>query len=189
MRRKLDSLISKIDFHKSQLEAARLELERLKTEEMNALEAQKRLQKVAESVQAEAHSGLASVVTGSLKSVFGAGCYDLKIHFEQRRGKTEARLALHDSQGRDIGDPLESTGHGYVDICAFALRMAGMVLKTPKVRRLFVADEPFRAVSKGYRPRVRRMIEELASELGVQVILVTHDPELVCGNVFDLKDE
>ncbi len=189
MRARLDRALARKAHHEEQFALAQAGLIRLEQAEKDALEAQKRLQGIAEGVQAQAHSGLAKVATGSLKSVFGPDCYELKIHFEQKRGRTEARLALHDSQGRDIGDPLDSTGHGYIDVASWAMRIAAMVLKRDRVRRLFVADEPFRAVSRGYRPRVRKMIEELASELGVQVLLVTHDPELVCGEVIDLGEE
>lgn len=188
-RSRLDRALARKAHHAEQLALAEADLARSARAEEDALEAQRRLQGVAEGVQSQAHSGLAGVATGCLKSVFGGDCYELRIHFEQKRGRTEARLALHDSRGRDIGDPLDSTGHGYIDVASWAMRVAAMVLKRDRVRRLFVADEPFRAVSRNHRPRVRRAVEELAVELGVQVVLVTHDPELVCGDVIDLGEE
>ncbi|GAH03868.1 unnamed protein product [marine sediment metagenome] len=49
-----------------------------------------------------------------------------------------------------------------------------------------ILDEPFRFVSKGYRPAVREMMKTLAEEAGCQFILVTHDPELCAGKVVEL---
>lgn len=118
--------------------------------------------------------------------MFGPDCPRLGIEVEQKRNRTEARLCLYDSGGEALGDPLDSTGHGHVDVAAFALRMASMVMARPRVRRLFVADEPFRAVDRHRRPRVRALIESLAEELGVQILMVTHDRELVTGSVIDL---
>ncbi|MES2472602.1 MAG: glycosyltransferase, partial [Pseudomonadota bacterium] len=43
--------------------------------------------------------------------------------------------------------------------------------------RAMILDEPFRFVSEGYRERVALLLEDLATEIGIQFILVTHDPE------------
>lgn len=189
LRRKLDLLHARKVLHASELARAESDVLLHSKALEDAQEAQQRLQELASRTQQAAHEGLAGVATRSLKAVFGKEAYSFRIDFEQKRGRTEAKLILADSRGRDIGDPLESTGHGYVDVGAFALRLAAMILRRPPVRRLFVADEPFRAVDRKRRPAVRKLIEALAGELGVQIVLVTHDPELVCGDVIDLEEE
>lgn len=146
------------------------------------------MQRLAAAAQTAGQEKLAGVATRSLEAVFGRNTYRFAIELEQKRNRTEARLCLYDRRGNLLGDPLESTGHGYVDVAAFALRMAAMVMARPRVRRLFVADEPFRAVDRSKRGRVRSLVESLAAELGVQVLLVTHDPELVTGGVIDLGE-
>jgi len=47
-------------------------------------------------------------------------------------------------------------------------------------------DEPFRFVSESYRPRIKAVVENLAEKMGIQILLVTHAPELVAGKVIEL---
>ena len=149
------------------------------------LEAQRLVQAVAEQVQQQAHRQIASVVTRCLKSVFGEDAYEFRINFERKRGKTEARL-LFTRDGLDV-DPLEAAGGGVVDVAAFALRLACLCLSLPRKRKLLVLDEPFRFVSREYRPHVRELLLTLAKEMQVQIIMVTHAEELVCGRVVELS--
>jgi len=147
------------------------------------LAAQKILQEVAQNVQERAHQQIAEIVSKCLATVF-EDPYTFRIIFEKKRGKTEARLAfmrgLEEFSPRDVGG-------GVVDVAAFALRLACMLLTRPPVRRVLIADEPFRFLSQQYRPRMRHLLETLAKDMGVQFILVTHAPDLVIGNVIDLE--
>jgi len=135
---------------------------------------------VASMVQQSATAQVASVVTKCLQAVF-EDPYEFEIVFEQKRGKTEARLVfVRDGQTLD---PLGASGGGVVDVAAFALRLASLALSRPACRRLVVMDEPFRFVSKQYRPRLRDMLTALADEMGFQFVFVTHIPELAVGHV------
>lgn len=149
-----------------------------------AVQAQKLLQGVAEAVQQQAHQQIAAVVTRCLEAVFGEDAYEFVIQFEQKRGKTEAQL-LFRRDGLCV-DPTSSAGGGVVDTASFALRLACLILSRPAKRRLLVLDEPFRFLSREYRPAVRELLLTLAKELGVQIIMVTHSTELVCGKVVEL---
>ncbi len=147
-------------------------------------EAQCLIQEVAERVQTETHSKIASVVTTCLKSVFGKGCYEFKIIFEKKRGKTEARLVFL-REGIEI-DPLTSSGGGIVDLASFALRVACLVLSTPEKRRLLALDEPMKYLSKEFRPAFARLLETLSEELELQILLITHDLEFQVGEVIEI---
>ena len=149
----------------------------------DAEEAQKVLQLVAQTVQQQAHDKIAGVVTRCLAAVF-EDPYELKVLFEQKRGRTEARLIFM-REGKEI-DPMSASGGGAVDVAAFALRLSCIMLSKPKLRRVMILDEPFRFVSVKYRERVRQMLESLSDDLGVQFIMVTHMPELRTGTVIEL---
>lgn len=142
--------------------------------------AQAILQDVAQAVQQEAHQQIAGVVSRCLAQVFD-NPYEFDIIFDRKRGRTEARLVFRRG-GLEV-DPLTASGGGVVDVAAFALRLACLVLSRPQVRPLVVLDEPFKFVSAQYRDRVRSMLEQLADDMGVQFLMVTHIPELVCGHV------
>lgn len=147
-------------------------------------DAQEVLQHLAQAVQQQAHQKIAEVVSSCLRTVFGDDAYQFEIQFERKRGKTEAHLRfLRD--GMDL-DPLASTGGGTVDVAAFALRAACLVLHRPRLSPVLVIDEGFKFVSAEYRENVRLMLEALADDLGLQIIQVTHIQEFEIGKVIEL---
>jgi hypothetical protein len=159
------------------LDAAVVQGERLQ-------EAQIILQTVTQAIQQQVHEKISGVVSKCLEAVFEEP-YTFRIVFEQKRGRTEARLVFLRA-GQEL-DPMTAAGGGVVDVTAFALRLACLVLAKPTLRRLVILDEPFKFVSAAYRGRVRTMLETLADELKVQFIMVTHIPELQTGTVVDLS--
>lgn len=147
-------------------------------------DAQKAIQAVSASCQDKAHVRIASVVTRCLEAVFGADSYTFRIVFDRKRGKTEARLVF--VKGGEEIDPLTAAGGGVVEVAALALRLACLVLSRPKRRMLLVLDEPLVHLSEEYRENVGQMLLTLSKEMGVQVIMVTHVPELAVGKRVEL---
>lgn len=141
------------------------------------------IQSVAQVVQTKVHNQLGGVVTRCLEAVFDDP-YEFKLLFEQKRGRTEARLAFV-RDGVQV-DPLTASGGGVVDVAGFALRLACLMLTRPRMRPLVVLDEPFRFVSVEYRQRIRELLEGLADDLGIQFIMVTHMEDLKIGEVISL---
>lgn len=138
---------------------------------------------VAEKIQTQVHQRVAGLVTQCLRTVFDDP-YTFDIRFERKRGKTEARL-IFSREDLEV-DPLTAAGGGVVDVAAFGLRLACLVLQKPPVRRVLILDEPFRFVSVEYRDRVGQLLEDLSEELEVQIIMVTHMEELTRGTVISL---
>ena len=145
--------------------------------------AQEVLQLIAQAVQQKAHERIAGVVSSCLSAVFDDP-YEFKIEFERKRGRTEATLRF--CRGGLIVDPLTASGGGVVDVAAFALRAACLMLHRPRLSRLIVLDEPFRFVSAEYQSNVRSMLEELSADLKLQIIFVTHNESLATGKVIEL---
>jgi DNA repair exonuclease SbcCD ATPase subunit len=146
----------------------------------DAKRAQSLIAATAEAVQQKVHERIAAVVSSCLSAVFDRP-YEFKIQFEQKRGKTEANLRFL-RNGLNV-DPIDSTGGGVVDVAAFALRAACLVLNRPRLRRTLFLDEPFKNVSDDYQPAVRSMLEQVSKELGVQIVMVTHDKEYETGRI------
>ncbi len=162
----------------------RKSLIKIDEEHENSEEAQKILQAVAESVQKIAHDKIANVVSRCLEAVFDEP-YKFIIDFERKRGKTEANLTF-ERDGLSM-DPLSASGGGVVDVAAFALRLACLLLTRPPLKRILLLDEPFRFVSNSYRPRIRSLLESLSDEMNVQFIIVTHISALKCGKVIEVE--
>lgn len=150
---------------------------------INTKTAQEILQNLAQAVQEKAHQRISEVVSSCLSAVFDDP-YEFKIVFERKRGRTEAHLRF---TRRDLDiDPLTASGGGMVDVAAFALRVACLVLHRPKLSRVVVLDEPFRFVSAQYQDNVRSMMEQLSKEMGVQIVLVTHNDAYSTGKEIQL---
>jgi len=146
-------------------------------------DAQETLQLLAQGVQQQAHSKIAGVVSDCLSSVFDDP-YEFHIVFDRKRGSTEARLRFT-RRGLDV-DPLTASGGGMVDVAAFALRVACLILSRPRLARVLVLDEPFRFVSAQYQDNVRTMLEQLSEEMGIQIIMITHNENLATGETVEL---
>ena len=164
-----------------------LEERKRHTEAKKALEiyeeVQSIIQHVAQEVQENAHSKIAAVVSKCLQAIFDDP-YEFKIHFNQKRGKTEACLVFY-RDGEEV-NPLDASGGGAVDVASFALRVSSIIMSKPKLRRTICFDEPFRFVSEEYWERVREMIETVSEEMGIQIIQITHNNELKTGKLFHI---
>lgn len=142
------------------------------------------IQLAAQHVQQSAHAKIAGVVSMCLKAVFEEP-YEFHIHFERKRGRTEARIAFS-RDGNELAPG--AVGGGVIDVAAFALRLAAMLLLKPPVQRVLVADEPMKNVNgEGNRERVRELLMFLPAKLGVQIIMSTGYPWLECGEIVRMK--
>lgn len=141
---------------------------------------------VAVQMQAAAHVQITTLVNRCLEAIF-PDPYEFRIVFEEKRGKTEARLVFV-RDGLEL-DPLTMAGGGVVDVAAFGLRLAALALSRPALRRVLVLDEPWRFLSVQYRPAMRALVLALATELGFQFVYVTHDPAFVAGDVVEVGGE
>lgn len=187
----LKHIEQRLEKHKQSLTLARINLKReslaLAKADDNVWcheQAQKLTQITAQNVQQRVHNQIASVVSRCLSAVFDEP-YQFKIHFERKRGRTEARLVFV-RDGEEIV-PMQGSGGGVLDVAGFALRLACLMLSKPKARKLLILDEPFKFISSEYRERVSDLLNTLAIEMKIQFVMVTHIPELQTGKVVRIK--
>lgn len=172
IRQKLDKLLGQYHHYESCEQEEQESLIEARQKVKDAEESQRILQEIGQVSMERCHSKIADVVTTCLKSVFGPSTYDFKIIFEQKRGKTEARLVFL-KHGYEH-NPLTESGGGCADIAGLALRLACLVLSRPQKRRVLILDEPFKGISPSYRPLVAPLLEELAERMNCQFIYVTN---------------
>ena len=141
-------------------------------------------QEISREIQQRAHDRIASIVTRCIQTVFEEDI-EFRIIFESKANRTEANLVFV-KDGMTV-DPMTESGGGLVDVAAFAVRLACLMLAAPPRRRLLVLDEPFRFLSANYRPRMRDLILALAKEMNVQFIMVTHITEMQIGTVVEIN--
>lgn len=183
---KMGRLQASLSLAEAQVREEEIALTALKGRLGTLQEAQRVFQALAKEVQQQAHAQIAGIVTRCLKAVFGKDAYEFTIKFEEKRGKTEAHLLFLKNGIEE--DPLEAGFGGAVDLASFALRLSCLLLRKPPLRRLLILDEPFKHLSKEYRPAVKDLLESLCEEMGLQIIMVTHAPELRAGKVFNLGE-
>ena len=183
VRKRINAAKVKYDVSVAALEDACNEVISCETACADADDAQEIVQAVAETVQEEAHKRIAGVVSRCLETVFDEP-YRFNINFERARGRTEAHLVF--IRGEHTVNPIDASGGGVVDVAAFALRLASIMLARPPKRRLVILDEPFKFVSAEYKDRIRMMLEGLSEDLGVQFVMITHDEALCCGRILEV---
>lgn len=147
------------------------------------------LQKVAKETQSQLKLRIEDIVNLALETCFPSE-YTFRINFNISRGKTEAELVFEDQKtGREI-DPINASGGGVVDLTAFALRIASYTLERNS-DNVIILDEPFRFLSRDLQSRAGEIIKTLSEKMGLQIILVTHIPELIdrADSVFEVKKQ
>lgn len=184
LRRKLDALLAKRASLVDSIRREKARLAEVRARKADADSAGSIVRLVASSAQRQAHRRVAEVVTRCLSAVFGESAYEFHILFEQKRGRTEARPVFR--RGKLEVDPVDSSGGGAVDVAAMALRLACLFLTRPPLRKLLVLDEPLKHLSAEYTENAKEVIQRLASDTGVQVVMVTHNKDLACGKVVEL---
>jgi len=183
-RERVNQLLGDLHSIKKQRKEEERNLKQAEKELTYIEEAQTIAQQIAQMVQQQAHKRIEGVVSKCLEAVFGEE-YGFKIRFERKRGRTEANLLLL-RQGHEIEDVLNTDSGGVVDVAALALRLACIVLSKPTLRRIIIADEPFRNLDLQNREKVRILLEELSRDFKVQFIIITHEIAFQTGKVIEL---
>ncbi len=185
-RKKVNSLLTNLQVAKKTCKQEKENLQESKQTLIYTEEAQSIAQQIAQTIQQQAHNRIAGVVSKCLEAVFvGEDVYGFKIHFERKRGRTEAKLVLT-KNGNEIDNPLDFDSGGVCEVAAFALRLSCLVLSKPRLRKVILFDEPFKSISVDYLDNVRVLIDKLSKDFGVQFIIVTHISQLETGKVIRL---
>jgi len=155
-----------------QIEESELQITKKKTYLKNLELAQALLQEVATETQEQLKFHLQDIIQLALDAIF-PGQYIFNIEFQIRYGKTEMNLQfLSKNSGLPI-DPMEASGGGVVDVCAFALRLAAYSISRG-IDNTIIVDEPFRFVSRDLQDQAGLMIKELSEKMKLQIIMITH---------------
>ena len=102
--------------------------------------------------------------------------YKFKIDFIPKRNQTEADIKFVDDLGNEY-KPMEATGGGVVDTASTALKATMWSLSDSAP--FIILDEPIKFVSEDLQERATLLLKELSSKLGLQLIVVTHNPTIM----------
>lgn len=132
----------------------------------------------ADERQAQVYRQLEVTVSEGLQSVFEE---DIRLEVENKmvgsRAETVFTLVSNTEEGELRTGIMDSRGGGVSAVVGFLIQ-AVLVLLTPNMRPLLALDETFRNVSTDLQGRLGEWISDLCNKTGLQVILVTHQPEI-----------
>jgi len=126
-------------------------------------------------VQQEFEEVVEELVTQALQFVFGSS-YSFEVENKVSRNQPEIHLFFNIDGERYIPD--EDSSGGELDVASFALRVILWAIQYDRTEPVLIFDEPFRMTDISKPPRLREMIQYLSEMLGLQFIIITHNPEL-----------
>ncbi len=143
-------------------------------------EAKMIIQVVATKIQDKLKRYIEEPVSLAMAAVFDDP-YELKMEIVERRGRTECDFKWQ--RGKQVYDDLLfSDGGGLVDVGAFGLQVAVLGFQKHHSRPLLILDEPLKWLKGDDLPeRGAMMINAVAKQLGITVLMVSHIPEQKAG--------
>jgi len=120
-------------------------------------------------------NSMAQLATTGLKHVIG----DQELEFHIRQDPQKNRLAMRfliEEDGTE-GDPLSSFGGGAAVIISLVLRLA--VMARMGMGNLLLLDESMASLANVYVPSCAEFMRQLAEQTGINILMVTHNPEFI----------
>lgn len=131
------------------------------------------LNKFSDDRQLEVIKTIESIASIGLSQVFDEQI-DLTITQVVRARRVELDVKV--KTGELETSIMDARGGGLAAVAGFLLR-ACVILLNPDARKLLVLDEVFAHLSEDYVPRMAEFLRELCEKSGLQIVLVTHQPE------------
>lgn len=137
------------------------------------------LNSLGEERQIAAQASIEELVTRGLQMIFDD---TLSFHIVQNvRGKTAVvDFVVRTTIGTSVIETpvMDARGGGLAAVIGFLLRLVVMLMgRDPREANLLVLDETFAHVSAEYLEAVGQFLREVVDKTGVQIIMVTHQPE------------
>lgn len=137
------------------------------------------LNSLGEDRQLKAQQTIEDLVTRGLQTIFDD---TLSFHIVQSvKGKsaTVDFVVATTLEGKTIETPvMDARGGGLAATIGFLLRLVVMLLsKGTRSENILLLDETFAHVSEEYIEPLRLFLREIVDKTGVQIIMVTHQPQ------------
>lgn len=141
---------------------------------------------VARETQEEIKNRIEKLITLAIRSVFDRE-FTFKLDLQNKNNRVYAVPTIIDGE-HEFTDIKEDLGGGMIDIISLAFKIVLWSLESPKKRNVFIVDEPFRFTGKLVK-KAGYMLKYLSKELQFQVIMVSHDDELIdiCDRVYGVS--
>jgi DNA repair exonuclease SbcCD ATPase subunit len=116
-----------------------------------------------------------TIITRAIKQVFNRDL-SLKLIYEEKRNGIDTRIVVEEN-GEEL-EPKDDLGGSILDIISISFRIIMWQMSSNKARNTFILDEPFKWTGK-LSLVTGLILKELSKKFEFQVILVTHDENLI----------
>lgn len=173
---KYTQLKAKRDLIKADLLNKQAKVAALKSKNDAQIKARWVLTEVAQQTQQRFQEKVDTLVTMAIRSVFDRP-FEFHLLFERKRNKMECKPIIREGD-RVYDDPEYDLGGGILDVISFAFRIVLWSLQNPRSRNVIILDEPMKNMGK-LISLGGQVLKEISHQLNLQLIIVTHDEELV----------
>ncbi|MFA5526944.1 MAG: hypothetical protein WC992_08975, partial [Acholeplasmataceae bacterium] len=186
LRRELEHRRGKRDQLQATVEELKGTLKDLRRQMLRHERALEIVKQVGLMTQQQLEYHLAEQVSLAMEAVFDDP-YRLAVHFQEKRGKTEAEV-MFTRRGLAF-PPIGSAGGGAIDVAAFALRVAYWSMRQDRhVAPVLLLDEPFSQLKgEDANKRALTIVQEISRQLNVQIIMVS-DERIPREDIIDNAD-
>lgn len=180
-QRKIDAAVGEARAVLARGNALRDEIKNLTQEIEDLDKAAALLNSMGEQRQAQAQGVIETLVTQGLQTIFDE---TLSFHIVSSvKGKSPViDFVIRTTLGGKVIDTpvMDARGGGLAAVVGFLLRLVVLSLQTKDFgHKLLVLDETFAHVSAEYLPGVSQFLRQVVDEFGLQIIMVTHQTELI----------
>lgn len=185
IRKNIDFLISKKENLIREKQVKKKKMIQVKKNIINYKKARNVLLEVSEKTQNKIKIKIEEIITLALRSVFDEE-FVFVLKFLQKRNRVEAVPTI--KIGDEEFDPKDELGGAIIDIISFVFRPILWGMTKEKTRPIFILDEPFRFTGSLVK-KAGEMVKFLSKELGLQIIIISHDRRLIkfCDQVYKVK--
>lgn len=176
-RKAFDQRVGEARLTKVRMDSLTMEVETL-GEEVELMEKVSAvLHELSTSVQERFLRSIEALISEGLSAVFEVPiAFKIISTTRNRQVNLDFQLVNEDGTTTDL---MDARGGGLVSLCGVLLRVVMVRLMADRVRQILVLDEPLGMLSAEYQPAAGELLRKLAHELGIQIILVSHNPELL----------
>jgi hypothetical protein len=154
----------------------------------NLIKARWVLTEVVKQTQMKFKVYIESLVTELINAVFERD-YKFILEYDVSRNKMTAQPLVQE-KNYEPEIPKEEMGVSILDLISFAFRVVLWSIQKPQSRNVMWLDEPMRDIGKGdLLIRSGEIIKSISKKLGIQLIIITHEPDLaqIADRVFRIE--
>lgn len=129
-------------------------------------------QKFSEGIQSGVVKKFEDLLTRGVREVFDKD-YKISIEFSSPGNTLSADFFVTLPDGKVV-NLAKGEGGGLRDLVAVLMRVLYLVLEPTHPAKMVILDESFKFVDVGRAPKAFAFLRDLCSELGVQLVIVSH---------------